>query len=48
MDNEAIDYFFGLPFLFVRRLTTENVEQAIHAIVADGQYLEMYGKQPNG
>jgi hypothetical protein len=45
MDNEGVDYFFGAPVLFVRRLTREIVERAIRAIVAQdgGKWLSVYG-----
>jgi hypothetical protein len=45
MDNEGVDYFFGIPPLFVRALTRENVEKAIRAILAEdgGRWLEVYG-----
>lgn len=35
MENEGIDYFFGCPPLFVKRLTQENVERAIKALIED-------------
>ncbi len=45
MENDGIDYFFGAPMLFVRSLTTENVERAIQAIVDEenGRWLQVYG-----
>ena len=45
MDNEGKDYFFGEPMLFVKTLTVENIERAIHAIVLedDGRWLSIYG-----
>jgi hypothetical protein len=45
MDNEGIDYFFGEPMIFVKRLTLENIERAVRAIVADdnGRWLAVYG-----
>src|ERR1700676_386030 len=45
MDNEGIDYFFGDPMLFVKRLTPENIEKAVRAIVAheNGRWLRIYG-----
>jgi hypothetical protein len=45
MDNEGLDYFFGSPMIFVKRLTNENVERAIRAIVSedDGKWLSVYG-----
>ena len=45
MENEGLDYFFGEPMLFVKCLTTENIEKAIGAIVGeeDGRWLKVYG-----
>lgn len=45
MDNEEKDYFFGEPILFVKRLTRDNIERAIEAIVAEdeGKWLSIYG-----
>jgi hypothetical protein len=43
MDNEANDHYFGVPPLFVRRLTRECVERVIAALLADTQWLEVYG-----
>lgn len=45
MDNEGKDYFFGEPVVFVKRLTQDNVERAVIAIVAedDGKWLSVYG-----
>lgn len=43
MDNEGIDYFFGDPPLFVRKLNRENVERAITALLVDSRWLEIYG-----
>lgn len=45
MENEGSDYFFGEPMLFVRCLTTENIEKAIKAIVVEdnGRWLNIYG-----
>jgi len=45
MDNEGRDYFFGEPMLFVKNLTTENIERAVKAIVSedDGRWLDVYG-----
>ena len=50
MENEGLDYFFGCPPLFVRRLTQENVERAIKALIEDEQFLPVYGvlQQTNG
>ncbi len=43
MDNEAIDHYFGVPPLFVRRLTRDCVERAIVALLEDPQWLDVYG-----
>lgn len=45
MDNEGLDYYFGTPPLFVRRLNPECIEKAIRAILTedDGRWLEVYG-----
>ena len=43
MDNECIDYSFGVPPLFVRNLTRSNVELAFAALLEDPQWLEVYG-----
>jgi hypothetical protein len=45
MENENVDYFFGEPILFVKRLTAENIEKAIKAIVSEdnGRWLKVYG-----
>jgi hypothetical protein len=47
MDNEANDYWFGVPPLFVRRLTRINVELAIAALLDDPDCLEIYGTLQN-
>ncbi len=44
MENEGTDYLFGQPFVFVKRLTRENVERALVALVAeDDGKLGVYG-----
>ena len=46
MENEGTDYFFGFPPpIFVTRLTRENVERALHALVSEDKIksLEVYG-----
>jgi hypothetical protein len=45
MDNEGLDYFFGIPPVFVRSLTRRNIERAIRALIAedDGKWLDVYG-----
>ena len=43
MDNEGIDYFFGTPLLFVRRITMGSIENAVEALVKEPKWLEIYG-----
>jgi uncharacterized membrane protein YpjA len=43
MDNEATDYYFGVPPLFVRTLTRAAVEHAVLALLAQPQWLDVYG-----
>jgi len=45
MDNEGVDYHFGDPMIFVKRLTRENIERALQAIVEEegGRWLNIYG-----
>jgi hypothetical protein len=45
MATEGIDYYFGVPPLFVRLLTRECVEKAIDAILTEdnGRWLDVYG-----
>jgi hypothetical protein len=43
MDNERVDYFFGTPPLFLRKLTRDNVERAIGALLNEPRFLEAYG-----
>lgn len=45
MTNEGIDYYFGTPPVFVRRLDMECIEKAINAILTEdgGRWLEVYG-----
>ena len=45
MANEGINYYFGVPTVFVRLLNRECVEQAIHAMLTEdnGRWLEVYG-----
>ena len=43
MENEGVDYFFGEPPLFVRKLTRENVERAFSALIKEPRWLEAYG-----
>jgi hypothetical protein len=45
MENEKIDYYFGVPPVFVARLTAENIERALKALISeyDGRWLHIYG-----
>lgn len=45
MENEGLDYYFGDPIVFVKRLSRENIEEALKAIVAEngGKWLKVYG-----
>jgi hypothetical protein len=45
MDNENVNYFFGSPMIFVKRLTRESIEEVVSRIVTedDGRWLEVYG-----
>ena len=45
MENEGRDYFFGIPPVFVAKLTQENIERAFEALVADynGRWIDIYG-----
>jgi hypothetical protein len=45
MDNERINYFFGIPQVFVRKLSVENVERAFRALVSEdgGRFFQVYG-----
>ena len=45
MENENLGYYFGDPVVFVKRLTRENIESALRAIVSDdnGKWLAIYG-----
>ena len=46
MENEKIDYFFGIPPVFVANLTADNIERALHALVSDyddGRWIDIYG-----
>ncbi len=45
MENEGIDYFFGVPWVFVRKLTPENIERALRSVVEedDEKWLNIYG-----
>ena len=45
MENEGSDYWFGEPMVFVKRLTRSNIENALRALVSDGEerWLAIYG-----
>jgi hypothetical protein len=43
MDKERTDYYFGVPPLFVRRLTRMTVETAIGALLQEPEWLDIYG-----
>ncbi len=45
MKNEGIDYFLGMPPVFVARLDEASVGRAVKALVeeGDGQWLHTYG-----
>ena len=43
MENEGLDYFFGTPAVFVKRLTRELVEEALTALAGDSRWLDVYG-----
>jgi hypothetical protein len=48
MDNEATDYYCGVPPLLVRTLTRTNVERAILALLEASQpLLDIYGTLQN-
>jgi hypothetical protein len=48
MDNEAHDYYFGTPPLFVRTLTRRNVENAVGALIQKPEWLNVYGSLQSG
>ena len=43
MDNEGMDFFVGVPPVLVRRLTQENVEAALRALLESPETLKAYG-----
>lgn len=47
MENEKIDYYFGVPPVFVAKLTPDNIERALKALVSDydGRWVNIYGAQ---
>jgi len=42
MENESVDYFFGVPPVFVQRLTRDNVERAVRALISDRAAMNVY------
>jgi hypothetical protein len=45
MDNEGIDHFFGIPFVFVREMTMGQIQKAMQAIFTEnkGKWVSVYG-----
>lgn len=45
VQNEGIEYYFGVPPVFVKRLTPQTINQALNAIVEEdgGKWLAVYG-----
>lgn len=43
MDNQAKDYYFGVPPLFVRTISRTAIERAVLAMLEDPQWLSVYG-----
>jgi len=37
MENEKLDYYFGVPPVFVVNLTSENIERALEALVSESE-----------
>jgi hypothetical protein len=44
MANEQIEYFLGIPFLFVSRLDRAHIEEAVRALLSEdnGRWLDVY------
>jgi hypothetical protein len=42
MDNEGNDHYFGVPPLFVRRLTRQAVEAAVAELFKEPRWVEVY------
>jgi hypothetical protein len=40
MENEKLDYYFGVPPVFVVNLTSENIERALEALVSESEESE--------
>jgi hypothetical protein len=48
MENEKLDYYFGVPPVFVVNLTPENIERALEALISESEesedkWLSIYG-----
>ena len=47
MENEELDYYFGVPPVFVANLTSENIKRALEALVLESEgedkWLNIYG-----
>jgi hypothetical protein len=50
MANEGIEYYFGIPPLFVKLRSNECVEKAVTALLTEdtGRWLEVYGTLQEG
>ena len=42
MENESTDYYFGVPPLFVKRLTRSAVEAVVAALLESPQWMSVY------
>lgn len=45
MENEQLDYYWGIPPVFVVNLTRDNIERALNALISDNseKWLKIYG-----
>jgi hypothetical protein len=47
MENEKLDYYFGVPPVFVVNLTSDTIERALAALVSESEsgakWLSIYG-----
>jgi hypothetical protein len=43
MDNESTDYYFGVPPMFVKKITRLMVEAAVTALLESPEWLSVYG-----
>jgi len=45
MENEGVDYYFGVPPVFVKRLTPDIIKHALEALCTEngGRALKTYG-----